>query len=107
MPVTIKDIAKRAGVSPSTVSRVCNNHASISKETKERVQKIIDELGYEIPASQDEAPVQPIRSVGIVLPPSDRETYETVDAVTLMEILHRTQDFFVIQSGNDAIFPVE
>ena len=76
MPVTIKDIAKRAGVSPSTVSRVCNNHASISKETKERVQKIIDELGYEIPASQDEAPVQPIRSVGIVLPPSDRETYE-------------------------------
>ena len=76
MPVTIKDIARRAGVSPSTVSRVCNNNASISKETKERVQKIIDELGYEIPAAQEVIPSQPIRNIGIVLPPSDRETYE-------------------------------
>lgn len=76
MSVTIKDIAKLAGVSPSTVSRVCNNSSSISKETKERVQKIMDELGYESPISQDEIPVSPIRNVGIVLPPSDRETYE-------------------------------
>ena len=76
MSVTIKDIAKRAGVSPSTVSRVCNSNASISKETKERVQKIIDELGYEIPSTQEVTPTQPIRNIGIVLPPSDRETYE-------------------------------
>ena len=76
MPVTIKDIARRAGVSPSTVSRVCNNNASISKETKERVQKIIDELGYEMPAAQEVIPTHPIRNIGIVLPPSDRETYE-------------------------------
>ena len=76
MSVTIKDIAKLAGVSPSTVSRVCNNSSSISKETTERVQKIMDELGYEYSASQDEIPVSPIRNVGIVLPPSDRETYE-------------------------------
>lgn len=76
MAVTIKDIAKRAGVSPSTVSRVCNNNPSISKETRDRVQKIIDELGYEPPASQEEISVPIIRNIGIVLPPSDRETYE-------------------------------
>lgn len=75
MAITIKDIAKRAGVSPSTVSRVCNNNPSISKETKDRVQKIMDELGYE-PPSQEELPIPVIRNVGIVLPPSDRETYE-------------------------------
>ena len=45
MAVTIKDIAKLAGVSPSTVSRVCNNNPSISRETRERVQKAIQELG--------------------------------------------------------------
>ena len=76
MPTTIKDIAKRAGVSPSTVSRVCNNNPSISKETRDRVQKIIDEMGYELPASQDTLPSLPLRNIGIILPPSDRETYE-------------------------------
>ncbi|MBP3684577.1 MAG: LacI family DNA-binding transcriptional regulator [Oscillospiraceae bacterium] len=76
MPITIKDVAKRAGVSPSTVSRVCNNHAAISKETKERVQKAINELGYEPALSQDSFPAQVIRNIGIILPPSDRETYE-------------------------------
>ena len=45
MAVTIKDVAKLAGVSPSTVSRVCNNNPTISKETRERVQKAIQELG--------------------------------------------------------------
>ena len=40
------------------------------------MQKIIDELGYEIPSTQEVTPTQPIRNIGIVLPPSDRETYE-------------------------------
>lgn len=46
MSITIKDIAKKAGVSPSTVSRTINNHYSISEETKEKVRKVMDELGY-------------------------------------------------------------
>jgi len=47
MAVTIKDIAAQAGVSPSTVSRVCNDNPSISKETRDRVRKVMAELGYE------------------------------------------------------------
>lgn len=39
MAVTIKDVAKLAGVSPSTVSRTCKNHPSISQQTKDRVKK--------------------------------------------------------------------
>lgn len=46
MPVTMKDIAKRAGVSIRTVSRVVNGQGEISAETATRVQAIIDELGY-------------------------------------------------------------
>lgn len=44
---TISDVAKLAGVSPSTVSRTCSNHPSISQRTKERVRKAMAELGYE------------------------------------------------------------
>ncbi|MUT64552.1 LacI family DNA-binding transcriptional regulator [Paenibacillus sp. NEAU-GSW1] len=44
--VTIKDIAKAAGVSPSTVSRVVSNHPRISKETSIKVKRIMEEMGY-------------------------------------------------------------
>ncbi len=43
---TISDVAKRAGVSTMTVSRVINNSSYISQETRERVERVIDELGY-------------------------------------------------------------
>ena len=43
---TIVDVAKAAGVSPSTVSHVLNGTASISDATKEKVQKAVEELQY-------------------------------------------------------------
>jgi LacI family transcriptional regulator len=43
---TIYDVAKRAGVSLATVSRVVNNPEKVSDETKNRVKKAIKELGY-------------------------------------------------------------
>ncbi len=42
----IKQIANKAGVSISTVSKVINNTGSISKVTRDRVKKIADECGY-------------------------------------------------------------
>lgn len=46
MGVTIKDVAKAAGTSVSTVSKVINGHYSISEETADRVRKVIQELNY-------------------------------------------------------------
>lgn len=43
---TIQDIASRANVSISTVSRVLNNTAPVAEETRKRVLDIIDEFGY-------------------------------------------------------------
>lgn len=76
MAVTVKDVAKHAGVSPSTVSRVCNHNPAISKETRDRVLQAIVELGYELPAVQEVPSIRTIKNIGIVLPPSDREAYE-------------------------------
>jgi LacI family transcriptional regulator len=44
--VTIYDVAKEAGVSIQTVSRVINNLQDISEETRQRVQEIINRMGY-------------------------------------------------------------
>ena len=41
--VTIKDVAKLAGVSISTVSRVINDHPDVKDETREKILKIIKE----------------------------------------------------------------
>ena len=43
---TIKDIAKKANVSTTTVSRVLNNYSDVSDETREKVNKIIEEYNY-------------------------------------------------------------
>jgi LacI family transcriptional regulator len=42
----ISDVAKRAGVSPVTVSRVINSAKNVSPATREKVQQAIEELGY-------------------------------------------------------------
>ena len=76
MAVTVKDVARLAGVSPSTVSRVCNNNPAISKETRDRVQKAIAELGYVLPVTQEASAPITTRHIGIVLPPSVKEAYE-------------------------------
>ncbi|GAB3846715.1 LacI family DNA-binding transcriptional regulator [Dactylosporangium cerinum] len=47
MPVTIKDVARVAGVSPSTVSRALTTPALVQAETRARVERAAAELGYQ------------------------------------------------------------
>lgn len=46
MKVTMKEIAERAGVHPSTVDKVVHHRVGVSDEVRARVQTIINELGY-------------------------------------------------------------
>jgi len=46
VPVTMRDVARKAGVSIRTVSRVVNNQGEISDETRQRVLATIEESGY-------------------------------------------------------------
>ena len=43
---SIREVAKRAGVSPATVSRVINGTARVDEEKRERVEKAIEETGF-------------------------------------------------------------
>jgi len=75
MPVTLKDVAALAGVSPSTASRVCKNNPSISRETKEKVRKAMEQLGYE-PSAHSVGHEVVSCTIGIILPPSPKESFE-------------------------------
>ncbi|MCM1173755.1 MAG: LacI family transcriptional regulator [Blautia sp.] len=44
--ITIYDIAKEAGVSPSTVSRVLNNNANVRREKREKIQSLIEKYNF-------------------------------------------------------------
>ncbi|MCB9452849.1 MAG: LacI family DNA-binding transcriptional regulator [Anaerolineaceae bacterium] len=46
MPVTLKDVAQKAGVSRSTVSRALNNTGRMTEETRNHIKTIAAEMGY-------------------------------------------------------------
>ncbi|MGN0515000.1 MAG: LacI family DNA-binding transcriptional regulator [Lachnospiraceae bacterium] len=45
--MTIKDIAKASGYGVGTVSRVINNHPDVSEQAREKILKVIEEMGFE------------------------------------------------------------
>ena len=46
MPITIHDIAREAGVSIATVSKVINNKAHVAPDTREKVLKVMERFNY-------------------------------------------------------------
>lgn len=68
MKITIKEVAERAKVSPSTVSRVISNSSQISEKTKERVREVINELNYKPNAFARSLANRKSRILGVVLP---------------------------------------
>ncbi|CAD0137659.1 Maltose operon transcriptional repressor MalR, LacI family [Streptococcus thermophilus] len=69
MMATIKDVARRAGVIPSTVSRTLKDNPSISKETKAKVRAAMDESGYVPNSAAQMLATGLTHSLGVVLPP--------------------------------------
>ena len=65
---TIKDVAKAAGVSVATVSRVVNNGPKVGDETRKRVAQLMDELGYRPNANARALVTQKSASLGVVVP---------------------------------------
>lgn len=75
MPVTIKDVARLAGVSPSTVSRVLSNHPKISPATARRVREAMEQLGYMPNAAAKSLVSQTTYTLGIILPRAAEELF--------------------------------
>lgn len=72
---TLKDVAKKAGVAPSTVSRVINDSSRISEETKFKVRKIMDEMGYHPNITARNLVKQRSHNLGLVIPYSTEEAF--------------------------------
>jgi DNA-binding LacI/PurR family transcriptional regulator len=68
--VNIGEIAQRAGVSRSTVSYALSGKRPVSEETRQRIQQVIDELGYRPNASARALANGRTSTLGLVFPPA-------------------------------------
>ncbi len=68
MGYTLEDIARMAGVSRSTVSRVLNNHPNVRPEVRERVWEVIRRVGYQPHAAARSLATRRSQVLGLVIP---------------------------------------
>lgn len=68
MTVTINEVAKEAGVSITTVSRVINNNYPVKKETRDRIEKAIEKLNYKPNVMARSLITKKTSMIGVVVP---------------------------------------
>jgi DNA-binding LacI/PurR family transcriptional regulator len=84
MGITIKDVAKEANVSPSTVSRVVAGSSRISEETKVRVNAVIKRLNYHPNVIARSLVNKSTRVVGIILPSAAEDLFRNPFFIQIM-----------------------
>ena len=66
--ITIKDIADTCGVSYATVSRTLNRRSGVHPETREKILRVADRLGYSPNLHARSLKTQKTRIIGLILP---------------------------------------
>jgi len=79
--VTIKDLAEKTGYSVATISRVLNNHPNVSKQTREAVNRAVEESGFQINANAQQLK-QHATSILVVVKGTSNELFsEMVESI--------------------------
>jgi DNA-binding LacI/PurR family transcriptional regulator len=82
MGASIHDVAKRAGVSPRTVSNVVNDYVHVKPETRARVQAAIDELRYRPNVSARRLRQRNTRTIALAVPELSQPYFaELIDVI--------------------------
>ncbi|SHJ26442.1 transcriptional regulator, LacI family [Propionispora hippei DSM 15287] len=98
---TIKDVARQAGVSIATVSRILNGSAGVSPALTERVQQAVDALGYQPNAVARALKVKESHSIGLIIPDIENPFFPAL--VRGVEDMARSHDYAVILCNSDGV----
>ncbi len=99
MAASIKDVAKEAGVSIATVSRVLNDIDVVNEETKKKVQEAIQKLGYRPNIVARSLKTQRTKTIGILIPDISSQFYPEI--VRGAEDVANIYDYNVILCNSD------
>ncbi len=96
--ISIKDLAKLAGVSPSTISRAVNGKKYVKQDIREHILKLVNETGYVPDNTARSMVLKRTFTVGIVIPEAfnmfQRQLFATIEH-SLEGLGYRTSFFFV------------
>lgn len=95
----MRDVAERAGVSPATVSRVLNGAATVQPEYRDRVLRVIEELGYRPNRLASNLRRQKAEIIGVVV--SDIENPHFSQMVRAVEDAAYRQGYRVLLCNTD------
>jgi LacI family transcriptional regulator len=76
--ITLADIAREAGVSKQTVSRVINKHPDVGRKTRSKIQEIIDRLGYQPNAIARSLSAKQSHIIGVIIARLDQHGPSTM-----------------------------
>jgi len=66
--ISIVGIARLAGVTKSTVSKVLNNYSGVHEDTRKKIRKIVEEMGYQPNSAAKMLASRKTESIGLVIP---------------------------------------
>src|SRR6478752_10823323 len=98
---TLHDVAKAAGVSPMTVSNVLNKHPHVRAETRERVLKAIDDLGYRVNVAARNLRAGRTNTIGFAVPEVDRPYFAQLAARVIAKAQDAGYRVVIEQTGAD------
>lgn len=98
--VTIGQIAKMAGVSKSTVSRVLNSSGYVRKETRDKIEKLIEEYHYSPLMAAKNLSRQETNTIGIIIPEWDNTFFVEVLA-GITEILDENKMTMILSNTSN------
>ncbi|MBP2633968.1 MAG: transcriptional regulator, LacI family, partial [Firmicutes bacterium] len=96
---TIKDVARKAGVSIATVSRILNGSGVVSSKLMENVQSAIKEIGYQPNAVARALKIKESKSIGLIIPDIENPFFPAL--VRGVEDTARKHDYAVILCNSD------
>ena len=96
----MNDVAKRAGVSPATVSRVLNGTVNVSEPTRRKVLKAVRELGYQPNRLASALVTKKTRALGLLLPDVSNPFFAEVVRAVEREAARRGYSVFVCNTDD-------
>jgi len=99
--ITLEDIARKAGVSHSTVSRALADSPLVNPDTKKRIRQLAEDAGYQVNQVARNLKVRSTRTIGLVVPEVSNPFYPRIVQLVADQVREAGYTLLLHLSGAD------